>query len=88
LYVTATAAPLKIGVTFYCFKCDGMATDKTCPHPEADRLNVSGTMLRKLLSEGGDVPDHFSRPEVLEILREYYANIDEKVEVQLHRHVG
>jgi sulfate adenylyltransferase len=44
-------------------------------------------MLRKMLSEGGDVPAEFSRPEVLEILREYYRELDasQKVEVKLHR---
>lgn len=78
--------PVKIDVTFYCFKCDGMATGKTCPHGKDDRLAVSGTMLRKVLSEGGEVPDHFSRPEVLAILREYYARLEEKVEVKLHKH--
>lgn len=78
--------PLKIDVTFYCFRCDGMATGKTCPHGKDDRLAVSGTMLRKILSEGGEVPDHFSRPEVLAILKEYYATLEEKVEVKLHKY--
>ncbi len=78
--------PLKIDWTFYCFKCDGMASLKTCPHEARDRVVVSGTMLRKTLSEGGEVPDHFSRPEVLAILKEYYATLDEKVEVQLHKY--
>jgi sulfate adenylyltransferase len=78
--------PLKIDVTFYCFTCDGMATGRTCPHPAADRLAVSGTMLRKILSEGGPVPEHFSRPEVLAILREYYATLADRVEITLHKH--
>ncbi len=77
--------PLKIDWTFYCFKCDGMASGRTCPHGTDDRVIVSGTMLRKILSEGGEVPDHFSRPEVLSILKEFYATLDEKVEVKLHR---
>jgi sulfate adenylyltransferase len=49
---------------------------------------VSGTKLRKWLSEGSPVPPEFSRPEVLEILRGYYANLadDEKVEVKLTGH--
>lgn len=68
--------PLKIDVTFYCGKCDGMATGRTCPHGKDDRVAVSGTMLRKTLSEGGQVPEHFSRPEVLAILKEYYAKGD------------
>ena len=78
--------PLKIDHTFYCFKCDGMASMKTCPHQKEDRLMLSGTKLRKMLSEGENVPDHFSRPEVLAILKEYYAGLKDKVEIKLHSH--
>ena len=80
--------PLKIDWTFWCYQCGGMASARTCPHGEADRLLVSGTKLRKWLSEGSPVPAEFSRPEVLEILREYYAGLaeDEKVEVKLSGH--
>jgi sulfate adenylyltransferase len=77
--------PLKIDWTFYCYKCRGMASMKTCPHGKDDRLLLSGTVLRKTLSEGGDPPEDFSRPEVLSILKEYYAGLEEKVEVKLHR---
>jgi sulfate adenylyltransferase len=76
--------PLKIDWTFYCFKCRGMASMKTCPHGKEDRLLLSGTVLRKTLSEGGDPPEDFSRPEVLAILKAYYAGLEEKVEVKLH----
>jgi len=80
--------PLKIDWTFWCNKCEGMASMKTCPHGAEDRLLLSGTKLRKALSENSEVPDHFSRPEVLEILREYYGSLkdDEKVEVKLSGH--
>jgi len=78
--------PLKIDWTFWCYKCGGMASGRTCPHPDADRLLVSGTKLRKWLSEGSAVPAEFSRPEVLEVLREYYAGLEEKVEVKLTGH--
>ena len=78
--------PLKIDWTFYCHQCDGMASGKTCPHPAADRVIVSGTLLRKVLSEGADIPDHFSRAEVVAVLREYYATLDEKTEISLHRY--
>jgi sulfate adenylyltransferase len=80
--------PLKIDWTFWCNKCEGMASMKTCPHDAADRLLLSGTKLRHALSSGDEVPDHFSRPEVLEILRAYYAGLkdDEKVEVKLAGH--
>jgi sulfate adenylyltransferase len=80
--------PMKIDWTFWCNKCDGMASMKTCPHDAADRILLSGTKLRKALSEGEEVSDKFSRPEVLEILREYYGSLkdEDKVEVKLSGH--
>jgi sulfate adenylyltransferase len=78
--------PLKIDWTFWCYDCGGMASDRTCPHPPEQRLLLSGTKLRKMLSDGDAVPAEFSRPEVLTILREYYAGLDEKVEVKLTGH--
>ncbi len=49
---------------------------------------LSGTKLRKMLSEGEEVPDKFSRPEVLAILREYYEGLSEEdnVKVDLKGH--
>ena len=64
--------PLKIGITFYCFACQGMATSKTCPHSEADRLNISGTELRRMFAAGETIPAEFSRPEVISVLRNFY----------------
>ena len=66
--------PLKIDWTFYCYKCKGMASYKTCPHPEKDHLSLSGTLLRRKLTEGDSVPEEFSRPEVLKILTDYYRS--------------
>jgi sulfate adenylyltransferase len=77
---------LPIDWTFWCYKCGGMASMKTCPHKKEDRLFLSGTALRKSLSEGGEIPAEFSRPEVLTILREYYSGLTEKVDVKLHGH--
>lgn len=76
--------PLNIDWTFHCFKCGGMASMRTCPHGKADRLLLSGTMVRKTLSEGGELPPEFSRPEVVAILQKYYQGLEEKVEVKLH----
>ena len=77
--------PLKIGWTFWCNACNAMASDKTCPHEASEHVKVSGTKLRKALSEDLDVPENFSRPEVLQILRDYYAGIakEERAEVKL-----
>jgi sulfate adenylyltransferase len=61
-----------------------MASLRTCPHTKEDRVILSGTMLRKMLSEGGQIPDHFGRDEVLAILRVYYEGLTEKVEIKLH----
>ena len=61
-----------------------MASLRTCPHGKEDRVLLSGTMLRKMLSEGGDLPDHFGRDEVVAILREYYEGLTEKVEIKTH----
>jgi sulfate adenylyltransferase len=76
--------PLNIDWTFHCYKCGGMASMRTCPHGKDDRLLLSGTMVRKTLSEGGELPAEFSRPEVVKILQDYYQGLEEKVEVKLH----
>ena len=88
--------PLCMDWTFYCYECGSMASAKTCPHESkavidengnykgGARLLLSGTLLRKLMSEGKPVPPEYSKPEVIAILKEYYASIDEKVEVKLH----
>ncbi len=67
--------PLKLDLTFWCYACGGMASGRTCPHGDADRLQVSGTELRKSLEKRAPVAAEFSRPEVLEILREYYSSL-------------
>jgi sulfate adenylyltransferase len=79
--------PLCVDWAFYCTRCDGPASLRTCPHDKEDRVVVSGTMVRKLLSEGKDLPAHFSRPEVIAILRDYYRSLSqaERVEIKLNR---
>jgi sulfate adenylyltransferase len=67
--------PLKIDVTFFCHKCDGMATARTCPHGPEHRLEISGTRLREMFSRKETVPPEFSRPEVVGVLSEYYASL-------------
>ncbi len=66
---------LKIDITFFCKKCDGMATAKTCPHGREDQISISGTQQREMLSTGADIPKEFSRPEVVAILRDYYDTL-------------
>lgn len=80
--------PLKIDWTYWCNACGTMASARTCPHDESHHVKVSGTKLRKLLSEDQPVPDNFSRPEVLKVLQKYYAALEahEKVKVELTGH--
>src|SRR5690606_5984043 len=89
--------PLAMDWPFYCYECGTMASMKTCPHASkaitdengqyqcSAWLLLSGTMLRKLMSEGKPVPKEFSRPEVIAVLKEYYDSLEEKVEIKLHR---
>jgi sulfate adenylyltransferase len=67
--------PLKIDVTFYCRKCYGMATAKTCPHDPKEHISISGTQQREMLSTDAEIPPEFSRPEVVAILKKYYASL-------------
>jgi sulfate adenylyltransferase len=78
--------PLKMDWTFYCYRCKGMASPKTCPHGKEEHLILSGTLLRKKLIEGDSIPEEFSRPEVLAILKEYYSGLDERAQIHLYRH--
>jgi sulfate adenylyltransferase len=66
---------LKIDITFYCYKCGGMATARTCPHSAEERLQISGTRLREMFANGEEIPSEFSRPEVVKVLQEYYQGI-------------
>jgi sulfate adenylyltransferase len=68
-------APGEIGITtlnfentFYCGKCAGMASFKTCPHTDADRLLLSGTKVREMLRAGQAPPPEYTRPEIAAIL--------------------
>ncbi|MFS8570368.1 MAG: sulfate adenylyltransferase [Thermaerobacter sp.] len=63
--------PLFFEDAFYCRACGGMATARTCPHPENLRVSLSGTEVRRMLAAGRPLPPEFTRPEVGTILLEH-----------------
>jgi sulfate adenylyltransferase len=79
---------MNIDWTFWCNKCGGMCSQRTCPHTKDDRILLSGTKVRAMLSEGKDLPVEFSRPEVAKVLQKYYAGLsaEQNVKVELKGH--
>ncbi len=70
-HIFAQFQPGELGITpmmfehaFYCKRTLGMATEKTSPSHENERIHLSGTKVREMLRRGECPPPEFSRPEV------------------------
>jgi sulfate adenylyltransferase len=62
--------PLFFDHAFYCKKCGGIVSAKTCPHGKDHWIHLSGTQVRQMLERGEMLPEEFTRPEVSKILVE------------------
>lgn len=63
--------PLFFKSFFYCQKCLGVMSEKTCPHGEEYHLNFSGTRIREMLIRGEAMPKELMRPEVVGVISSY-----------------
>ncbi len=72
--------PLFFDHTFYCKKCGAIVSDKTCPHDQSERLILSGTQVREMLTRGEAPPPELTRPEVASILIEGYRKEGKSVQ--------
>ncbi len=65
--------PLFFENAFYCKRCGNMATNKTCPHDDKNRIFLSGTKVRELLKNKQPLPEEFTRREISEILIKQFS---------------
>jgi sulfate adenylyltransferase len=67
--------PLRFESSFFCRACGNLASTRSCPHPAEMRVELSGTRVRQILRDGGQLPPEFTRPEVADVLRAFYRGL-------------
>lgn len=56
--------PMFYDYSFYCSRCDGMTSEKICPHDPAEQVHPSGSKIRSLIQDGEVPSEKMMRPEV------------------------
>jgi sulfate adenylyltransferase len=59
---------VRLNGPYYCRRCDGIATEQTCPHHVTDPAavhEISGTDMRAILVDGKAPEPHIMRPEIV-----------------------
>jgi sulfate adenylyltransferase len=77
--------PLFFKSLFYCKKCGGVKTEDTCHHDENEHLEVSGSKMREMLSQGKIPSRILLRPEVARAVLECHDLFVDKSEQDLNR---
>jgi sulfate adenylyltransferase len=67
--------PVKFEQAFYCRRCEGPASTRTCPHSDSAHTLLSGTAVRNMLRRGQTLPPEFTRPEVASLLSDHFRTI-------------
>ncbi|MCI4345214.1 MAG: sulfate adenylyltransferase [Thermoplasmata archaeon] len=61
--------PLRYAESWYCRKCEGTGSPRSCPHPDSFREPISQRRIRSALRDHEPLPPNLLRPEVLSMLR-------------------
>lgn len=61
---------LKFHEPFYCQRCGGTTTDKTCGHDESQRTYINGSGVREMLVGRQSIPSYIMREEIVRFLHD------------------
>lgn len=68
LYPDLGITPLFFSSFFYCHRCGGVTNERVCPHTAKERMEFSGTRIRRMLMRGERPPSELMRPEVVDVI--------------------